>query len=277
MIGVAPPDMQAAIAQARAAAAERAASAQPAPEAAPAQVTAPAQPAATAQPAPAPQVSKAPPSQLKGTMIGVAPPDMQAAIAQAKAAASQRAQGTVPSDPAPAATSTSTDPMLKTMSFGDAGLPAPGATAPMAAEVEAPKSEVNPLGGTLVATSPFADPALASAIAAEAQKLATKAAAQVTSTTFDDHTPPADPPPAASQGSSPRLDESGAHRSGFPPEALDERAPVAKSSVPTSNNTLPLVLLVGAIVIVVVLLALALRSGDGEAPEEPKAAPAATE
>lgn len=159
--------------------------------------------------------------------------------------------------------------MLKTMSFGDAGLSAPGADAPRAREPDAPKSEVNPLGGTLVATSPFADPALASAIALEAQKLASKASAQVSAATFDDNTPPAEPP-AARQGSSPRLDESGAHRSNFPPEAFDDRASPARPTLPTSKNTLPLVLLVGAVVIVVVLLALALRGGGGEA-EQPNA------
>src|SRR5690606_32610411 len=75
MIGLAPPNMQAEIAAARAKISEQKAAANAA--AAPS--------AAVATPVPAAAPVKAPPSQLKGTMIGVAPPDVQAEIAAAKA------------------------------------------------------------------------------------------------------------------------------------------------------------------------------------------------
>lgn len=73
----------------------------------------------------APAVSKATPSQLKGTMIGVAPPDVQAQMAAVKKAAAARM-----------------------------------ANAPLAAQApvqeQEPPSEPDPLGGTMVGTSPFA-------------------------------------------------------------------------------------------------------------------------
>jgi len=121
MIGVAPPDVQAEIAAAKARSA--------APHA-PRQAS---EPVGLAQPplAPPPQVetepepalAKGPPSKLKGTMIGVAPPDVQAEIAAAKARYLAGQTDDPPGDPTPL--------------LGSAA------------------AEVNPLGGTMLGTSPI--------------------------------------------------------------------------------------------------------------------------
>lgn len=126
MIGLAPPNMQAEIDAARAKvaqqkeAAQAAAGAQNPPAVAPGLNSQPAHLSASHPPA----VSKGPPSRLKGTMIGVAPPGMQAEIDAAKAKFLE-SRGPAPVEPA---------------NVGDSGPPSP---------------PVNPLGGTMVGTSPF--------------------------------------------------------------------------------------------------------------------------
>ena len=123
MIGLAPPDMAKEVEAAKAKmAAQKAASADEA------------LPAAAPQASAAPANSSKVPSKLKGTMMGVAPPDMQAQIAAARAKASE----------VNAAAASSTD--------ASAG-PAPVG---MPATDSEPPSEPDPLGGTMVGTSPFA-------------------------------------------------------------------------------------------------------------------------
>ena len=123
MIGLAPPDMAKEVEAAKAKmAAQKAASAAEAPPAA--------APQASASPANPSKV----PSKLKGTMMGVAPPDMQAQIAAA------RAKATEANSEAAGSTDASAGP-------APVGMPA--------TDTE-PPSEPDPLGGTMVGTSPFA-------------------------------------------------------------------------------------------------------------------------
>lgn len=137
MIGLAPPDMSKEIEAAKLKMAAQKAAVAPATGAA-------ARPSSASQANIASQASAAPahssavtnssavpntsavPSKLKGTMMGVAPPEMQAQLAAARA----KASGTSPlTGPAPV------------------GMPA--------TDTE-PPSEPDPLGGTMVGTSPFA-------------------------------------------------------------------------------------------------------------------------
>lgn len=116
MIGLAPPNMGAEVEAAKAKLAAKKTQA--------AEATKGAHIGAATPPAPTlGAAKKAPPSQLKGTMIGVAPPDVQAQFAAAKGTASAKN----PSKP-------SLEP------------PVPD---------KEPPSEPDPLGGTVVGTSPF--------------------------------------------------------------------------------------------------------------------------
>ncbi len=113
MIGLAPPNMQAEIAAARALAAE--------------QMEAQKSAATKAEPQrggalPTDSAAKSPPSKLKGTMMGVAPPNMQAEIEAAKAKFLQEKQAEALAEPQ---------------------------------DDQPPSDPVNPLGGTMVGTSPF--------------------------------------------------------------------------------------------------------------------------
>lgn len=113
MIGLAPPDVSARVEAAKAKLVEQKAKA--------AEERAAAAPSAAA--------SKGPPSKLKGTMIGVAPPGMQAQIDAARGAAAAKKAAEGAATPSPAA--------------------------PQGTDNE-PPSEPDPLGGTVVGTSPFA-------------------------------------------------------------------------------------------------------------------------
>lgn len=149
MIGLAPPNMGAEIEEAKAKLAAQKAQAAAAKAAAQEAPTAPQSGAATGSAAPAGSAAaKGPPSQLKGTMIGVAPPDMQAQITAAReAATAKRAEA--------------------------------AQTEPPAVEKE-PPSEPDPLGGTMVGMSPFAPGGPHAQAAAAASAL-----------DFNDDTPPA--------------------------------------------------------------------------------------
>lgn len=124
MIGVAPPDVSAELEAAKAKfAAQKAAKAAASPAPAPSAASETAVPPGTAAPRAAGATGKGPPSQLKGTMIGVAPPDMQAQIASARAEAEAKIEAS---------------------------------RAKATVSEQEPPSEPDPLGGTMVGTSPFA-------------------------------------------------------------------------------------------------------------------------
>lgn len=167
MIGLAPPNMQAEIAAARAKISEQKAAAN----------------AAFATPVPAAAPVKAPPSQLKGTMIGVAPPDVQAEIAAAKAQY-QSARNAEPSPSKDAEPSPSND-----------------------AEPSPSNDKVNPLDGTMVGLSAFSVSAatgLQAAVPAQAAlpEPSAMAAPSATADDFNDDTPAAFGEPQREQTSS---------------------------------------------------------------------------
>jgi len=157
MIGMAPPEMQRALEEAKAKAASLAASA-------PATGT-----AATGTAAPAIPAAVTPKPSLKGTMIGVAPPDMQAAIAAAKAKVA--GGDAAPSTSGPAA------------SAGGPATAAPATAAPIAA---APATTKPSIKGTMIGVAP---PDMAAAMAAHKAELEKRAAAAAQ--------PAAPPAPAA--------------------------------------------------------------------------------
>jgi len=120
MIGVAPPDVQAEIAAAKARPHT------PPPAHAPDDTShagGPVAPLPQHSADPEPALAKGPPSKLKGTMIGVAPPDVQAEIAAAKARYLTGQADELPGD--------------RTPLLGSAA------------------ADVNPLGGTMLGTSPI--------------------------------------------------------------------------------------------------------------------------
>jgi hypothetical protein len=141
MIGLAPPNMgadveaaKAKLAAQKAQAAAAKAALQEASESAEAAAAAPTPTAAaTSAASTAAAASKGPPAQLKGTMIGVAPPNMQAQIAAARDAASAK----------------------KAEAERAAEVGEGTQAEPPVAENE-PPSEPDPLGGTVVGMSPFA-------------------------------------------------------------------------------------------------------------------------
>jgi len=144
MIGVAPPDMQAAIAAAKGELEKR--------------LTDPA-PAASPQAASPPATSTQPVnSKLKGTMMGVAPPDMAQAIAQAKASAAATAAtpAAIPRANLPA------QPEARPPAQPDFASTMVGTAAPVAESLRPTTTSSRPpsadLKGTMVgATSPFVE------------------------------------------------------------------------------------------------------------------------
>src|SRR5690606_6979710 len=137
MIGVAPPDLQTAIAEAR-----QAGAAQQAPQAR----------QAAARPGPASDpdnpFAKPPPSQLKRTMLGVDPPEMQRAIAAARqrlASSKLGSDDTRPPDAPPGGAGIGAGPLGSTMTAGGGQQ----AREQQAREQQA-ASDVNAFGGTVV-------------------------------------------------------------------------------------------------------------------------------
>lgn len=199
MIGVAPPDMQAEIAAARAKAAQNAGVS---PLVSSEQIASP-EPQAPAAPLVYPSSgTKGPPSKLKGTMIGVAPPDMQAEIAAAKA---RYLAGQPPEE-----------------------------------EAGPPSGPVNPLGGTVVGTSPFS--------AADMSDGPVEGAA------WAERLPqPAHQPFSAPIGT-----------------AEDDEPPMLAGLPQRTSSTQPLLILIGLLVLaaVAVVTLLMMKSGGDEAPAE---------
>lgn len=159
MIGVAPPDMQAAIAAAKAdlekRAAEEAAATMQMPATSPAAVGK-AQGAPGQSPPGQSPPGRAPNSKLKGTMIGVAPPDVSQAVAQAKGSAAQNsaANAPTPRDGVAAAGRGAPNP--------DLGATMVGTAAPVTESLRpgptAHRSPSEDFKGTMVgATSPFVE------------------------------------------------------------------------------------------------------------------------
>ena len=145
MIGVAPPDMQAAIAAAKGELEKRLTD--PAPAATP-KTSSPLNQAASTQPAN---------SKLKGTMMGVAPPDMAQAIAQAKASAAATA-----ATPAAVPRANLPPPEARPPAQPDFGSTMVGTAAPVAESLRPTTTSSRPpsadLKGTMVgATSPFVE------------------------------------------------------------------------------------------------------------------------
>jgi hypothetical protein len=181
-------------------------------------------------------------------MLGVAPPDMQAAIAQAKAASAERATPASPS--------------------------------------------VDALGGTLVATSPFAgvsDEAL-EALRREVNPAPAEPPTGEPQPARSDRPPAPAEQPAARSDRPPVQSEHPPARSERPPAPAPASelgasaprplvAPGARRVAPAarrSSSALPLLLLVGAVLLVVLLIGLALRSrGSSEAEPRDAAQPAA--
>lgn len=145
MVGIAPPDLSGALPGA----------AKPA-----------ASPAAVKSPPASPAAVKSPPANLKGTMIGLAPPNMGAEVEAAKAKmAAKKAQAAEAkpdiAQPKPVAEVTKAPPtQLKGTMIGvappDVQVSAAKAKAVAPIQENDPPSEPDPLGGTVVRTSPFA-------------------------------------------------------------------------------------------------------------------------
>lgn len=226
MIGVAPPDMSKEVEAAKAKlAAQKAAAASAKQDS---EVKSQGSEIKPQGPESEPQKSRSP-SQLKGTMIGVAPPDMMAEIAKAKAA-SQAALGaaTIPESP--------------------------GALRSGQEEKEPPSAPVNPLGGTMVGTSPFFGGGVPEHAQAQGGTPGDKPPDE-----FSEDTPPAgtQQEEETRRASTPDLSSPSALAGGRDDEPLDEeplarplpqqvRLPIAKS------NTGPVVLLLVLLVLVVV-------------------------
>lgn len=255
MIGLAPPDMskeveaaKAKIAAQKAAASPEAVSPKPA---APKQESVPAK----ADAAPTSPAKSKIPSKLKGTMMGVAPPDMQAQLAAARAKAAQSASSS-PEEDSKQATTPPTD-----QGPTPVGMPA--------AEND-PPSEPDPLGGTMVGTSPFA-PGGAHEGAAPAQGSSPPPSAD----DFSEDTPAALP-----------SEQEAARRSSLPPP--EAHAPVAPTTgtpqaafkspissqaaelpVPTKSSTGPIIFFAVLLILVLGGVAFLIRGGDEGSEEAP--------
>lgn len=266
MMGVAPPGMRDEIEKARRAAEAKKAAANVRTGADATTSPTPAKGAAgVASPGAAKASAGEAPSKLKGTMIGVAPPEMQGAIAEAQARMSGGGQSSATQQSgAPGAASGAEDP--------------PEDRAP-------PSDPVNPLGGTVVGTSPFhrPEPAAAPQAGARGDQMPSAAApaAAATGAGAAPQAPPTGEPdgtiemtaapeqrPYSEGDSASEQRSSEAPRPGVAPiggGTADEPLDRSIHSIPgRKKSALPLILLLVAFVVAGGLLLLALMGGaDG--------------
>lgn len=255
MIGIAPPDngeLEAAKAKLAAQKAAKAQGAAVSQGAAPGTAAPVVQDAKTpaASPSAAGAAHKSPPSQLKGTMIGVAPPDMQAQLSAAKAQYEK-----------------------KTAAAANAGKP----------EVDNdPPSAPDPLGGTMVGMSPFVGSTPAPVPAAESSlptagtldgvSTATEGSAQRSpGDDFSEDTPAA----PSEQKEVARLSSAGSDPGAYSPapSASMDRAHVPQPGrIPVTKPSMgPIILMVGLLLaIAAAVVVLMNNKGDDSSKEDEK-------
>jgi len=260
MIGVAPPDMHAAIAAAKADLEKRAAE-----EAAGAAARAPA-PAKPESP-----LARAPNSKLKGTMLGVAPPDVAQAMAEAKANAATAptpregvaAAGRAPKQDFAATMVGTAEPVRESLRPGPTAERAPtqdfkgtmvGATSPLV-ESDAGDLEANGPDSRARGNSDHPAAFASTSLSEQAEIMAARANLQRVLAEAEEPRPPTgrDIPTGA-------------------------QSPAAIRSIAQSQkkSALPILLLGLAFVVVAVLIGVALLSRSSAPAEDPKAVPSAT-